>query len=104
MKPLMYGYLRTPGQVSTDGVEDAVAKLRRFAEAEGFCYATTFLESQAGSSAAFEELLDELVRAEARHVVVPTMEHLSSFKSPRHRMMMRLKLAAEAHVLTLECS
>jgi len=74
--------------------------MRRFTKVEGFCYASTFYEDVSGSRAAFEELTNELKRAEARHVVVPSLEHLSSHPLLRNHMIERLELDADAHVLT----
>ncbi|MEV7321235.1 recombinase family protein [Streptomyces sp. NPDC093970] len=100
MKPLMYGYLRAPDDVPDDELAHTVEELKRYAATEGFCYATTFFEYQDGSRAAFEELTAELKRAEARHVVVPSMDHLSSHRLLRSHMVERLELDANALVLT----
>ncbi|MGH3613433.1 MAG: recombinase family protein [Pseudonocardia sp.] len=100
MKPLMYGYMRAPDEVPDDDLDRAVHEMQHFAETEGFCYATTFFEYQHGSRAAFDELIEELKRAEARHVVVPSLEHLSSHRLLRGHMVDRLETDAHAHVLT----
>lgn len=100
VKPLMYGYTRAPDDVSDDDLDRAVAEMQRFAETEGYCYATTFFELQHGSRAAFEELVAELKRAEAQHVVVPSLDHLSGHRLLCGQMMARLEADAHAHVLT----
>ncbi|HEY6422434.1 MAG TPA: recombinase family protein [Pseudonocardiaceae bacterium] len=100
MKPLIYGYLRAPDDVSDDDLDRAVDQMRRFADAEGYCYATTFFEHQEGSRTVFDELIEELMRVEARHVVVPFLEHLSRHRILRNYLVERLELCADACVLT----
>jgi hypothetical protein len=95
----MYGYMCAPDDVPDDEPDRVVHEMQRFVEAEGYCYATTFFEHPDGSRAAFDELIQELERAEAHHVVVPSFGHL-----PRHRlwcrcMVKRLELTANAVVL-----
>jgi DNA invertase Pin-like site-specific DNA recombinase len=96
----MYGYMRAPDDMPDDELDHAVHEMQRFAETEGFCYATTFFEYQPGSHLAFAELIQELKRAEARHVVVPSLAHLSSHRILLCSMVERLELDASAHVLT----
>lgn len=100
VKPLMYGYMRAPDDVSDDELDRTVEEMQRFAETEGYCYATTFFEHQHGSRAAFDELIQELKRAEARHVVVPSLEHLSSHRLLCSSMVERMETSANALVLT----
>lgn len=100
MKPLIYGYMRAPDDMSDADLDRAVDKMQRFAETEGFCYAATFFEYQHGSRAAFDELIQELKRAESRHVVVPSLEHLSSHRILCASMVGRLETDANALVLT----
>jgi hypothetical protein len=99
VQPLMYGYMRAPDDLPDDELDRLVREMQRFAETEGYCYATTFLEYQTGSQAAFAELIAELKRAEARHVVVPSFEHLSSHRILCDSMVERLELDANASVL-----
>jgi DNA invertase Pin-like site-specific DNA recombinase len=96
----MYGYMRAPDDVSDVNLDRAVNEMQRFAETEGYCYATTFFEHQHGSRAAFEELILELKRAEARHVVVPSLEHLSNHRLLCASMVEPLETHANAFVLT----
>ncbi|WP_322767851.1 hypothetical protein [Frankia sp. Cr1] len=95
MKPLMYGYLRIEDEVSDDEITSAERQMKHFAEVEGFCYATTFFEYQTGSHAAFDALGEELRRAEARHVIVPSIpEPRTMTERPRPKAMADLTLAA----------
>jgi DNA invertase Pin-like site-specific DNA recombinase len=99
VKPLMYGYMRAPDDVPDDELDRTVDEMQRFAETEGYCYAATFFEYEPGSRAAFDELIQELKRAEARHVVVPSLEHLSSHRLLCSSMVERLGADANAFVL-----
>lgn len=75
----MYGYLTAADGGSTDRA-GLIGGLRGFAEAEGFCYVTTFGEPTGqpqGVRAAFDELVRELIRADAHDVAVPCLAHLT---------------------------
>jgi hypothetical protein len=75
VKPLIYGYLRAH-DLPDDRLDRTIEEMRRFAETEGYCYATTFVENPPNSHAAFDELVHELRRAEAQHVIMPNPQHL----------------------------
>jgi hypothetical protein len=68
----------------------------------GLCFAATFHESTQGDGAAFAELTAELKRAEAHHVVVPSLDHLAGQTIPRDVLIAKLAHDAEAQVLTIE--
>lgn len=99
MKPLLYGYLRVDDDPADAEIRRMERKLRNYAEAEGFCYAGTFHEYQSGRCGALDELVRELRRAEARHVVVPSMEHLSRHPLLRSYLLNRLEFEAGARVV-----
>jgi DNA invertase Pin-like site-specific DNA recombinase len=101
VKPLIYGYMRVASDTTDDDVDRIEAQMKRFAEVEGFCYATTFYEYQSGSQAALSELTEELKRAEARHVVVPSFAHLSAHPILCSHMVERLEIDADAQVLAM---
>jgi DNA invertase Pin-like site-specific DNA recombinase len=98
---LIYGYMRVASDAPDDEPDDIEQQMRRFAEVEGFCYAATFFEYQDGSQAAFNELAEELKRAEAHHVVVPSMSHISSHPILLGHMIERLELDTAAQVVEL---
>jgi DNA invertase Pin-like site-specific DNA recombinase len=101
LKPLMYGYLRAtvaPG----DEVEGLELRLHELAEQEGFCFAATFRENRPGERGALSELTAELRRAEARHVVVPSLEHISRHPRVRDELLEQLREEAGAHVWTAD--
>lgn len=102
MKPLSYGYLR----VTNDEEDGEICRMERdlqiFAEDEGLCLATIFYEYNSGSRAAFAELTEELSRADAHHVIVPSLAHLSSHQMLRDSMLTHLELHASAQVLVVK--
>jgi hypothetical protein len=99
--PLMYGFVRVGMVVGR--MDDCERQLRRYARDEGFELATVFHDH--GDGGAFEELLCELVRSEARHVIVPTMEHLAGLPVPRHHLLARLKgVGATAWTMPDSCA
>ncbi|MGH3567439.1 MAG: recombinase family protein [Pseudonocardia sp.] len=98
LKPVIYGYLRV-----TDDLDDQeICRMERglylLAETEGFCFATTFYEYQTGYHGAFDELTRELQRADAHHVVVPSLDHLSQHPLLCNMMLARLARDADACV------
>ncbi|MFF2084322.1 hypothetical protein ACFVVM_11115 [Nocardia sp. NPDC058176] len=100
MEALIYGYLRDDlAEGQGDQLEDALRSLARTA---GMCFAATFHESTAGDGAAFVELTQELKRADAHHVVVPSLDHLAGQTIPRDLLIAKLAHEAAAQVLTLE--
>ena len=102
MKPLMYGYMRVGEDTPVSDEQQMELVLKDFAQREGFCYATTFCEYVPGSQGAFTELTEELKRTEARHVIVPTLDHLSAHRMLRDSMVERLEIDASTCVWTLE--
>lgn len=96
MKPLIYGYMRASEDVADDEIRIIEQQLAHFAETEGYCLATIFYEYDSGSNAAFYELLHELRRAEAYHVVVPSLEQLHESEIMRALMVEKVELEAGA--------
>ncbi len=76
MKPLIYGYMRVTNEMDDQEVRLIEQQLITFAKAEGYCMGTIFYEC-GGAMAALTELLEELGRTEARHVVVASLGQLS---------------------------
>ncbi|WP_280362555.1 hypothetical protein [Nocardia wallacei] len=101
MQALIYGYVRDDlADGHSDELEDAMCVL---AANEGFCFAATFHESTQGDGAAFAELTAELKRADAHHVVVPSLDHFAGQTIPRELLIAKLAQEAEARVWTMEC-
>ncbi len=101
MKPLIYAYIRVQPGTPDDDLTQMELTLKDVAEQEGYCFATIFHEHDSGSRSAFYELVAELKRAEARHVIVPSLEHLSGHQLIRSHMLMKLEHEAGAQVMTL---
>jgi DNA invertase Pin-like site-specific DNA recombinase len=102
VKPLIYGYMRVNENISASDQQQVERTFQNYAEREGFCYATTFCEYVPGSLAAFVELMEALKRAEARHVVVPSLSHLSAHPILRAELIDQLASAADATVFALD--
>ncbi|MEU0500576.1 hypothetical protein [Nocardia sp. NPDC005998] len=96
VRPLMYALIRTA--LVADGVDRCEQRLYRFAREKGFDLAAVFRET--GDGGAVEELYCELQRSEARHLLIPTMEHLAGLPCPRRTLLWRLaRLRAQAVAL-----
>ncbi|MCF4119576.1 recombinase family protein [Antribacter sp. KLBMP9083] len=102
MKPLMYGYLRATVAPGDEEAERLERRLHELAEQEGFCFAATFRENRPGERGALSELTAELRRAEARHVVVPSLEHISRHPRVRDELLEQLREEVGAHVWTAD--
>ncbi|MDQ2884300.1 MAG: hypothetical protein M3Y48_24975 [Actinomycetota bacterium] len=93
MKPLIYGYLRITEDLEDDQVQQLERGLEKLAEAEGFCLTGTCYEYQPGYYGMFYDLTAELKRTQVRHVVVPSLDHLSAHPLLRNQLILRLKEA-----------
>jgi len=101
MRPLMYGYMRVHDAEEDNTILQLEAELRNFAVRNGFCFGTIFHEHVPGSYAAFDELIEELQRADAHHVIVPSTRHLAENRILRESLLSRLDSHAQARVLEL---
>jgi DNA invertase Pin-like site-specific DNA recombinase len=101
LKPLAYGYMQVLGDIPDAEVRRMECELRRFVENKGFCLATIFYEHTSGAHDAFNELTQELHRADAHVVVVPTLGHLARNTVLLNTMLSRLELDAHAEVFEL---
>lgn len=99
--PPAYGYLRVPDDAPDHEVLRVEQALVAFAESQGFSFAGFFFEFRSGSRAGFNELIAELVRAGAHHVVVPSLRHLALNTLLQDAMQDRLALDAEAEVVVM---
>ena len=99
--PPVYGYMRVPCDISDDKVWHLEQDLRAYAAAKGFCFVAFFYEFECGSQEAFNDLVDELQRAGAHYVLVPTLRHLARNSPLQNMMLARLEFDAAAEVFTL---
>ncbi|MFC1440148.1 recombinase family protein [Streptacidiphilus sp. N1-10] len=98
MKPLIYGYMRVTDDMDDQEVLQTEQALTTFATVEGYCLATIFYEYDSGSQAAFAQLIHELRRSEAHHVVVPSLEQLADSQIVQALMVDQVELDAGAAV------
>ena len=98
MKPLIYGYVRVTEDMQDTEVRSMEQELTTYADAEGYCLGTIFYEYDNGSQAAFAELLHELQRAEAHHVVVHSLEQLAESQVLQTLMVDQVELEAGAAI------
>ena len=95
--PFTYGYLCLP-----DGDDQAVRSLefglRRYAEENGLCLAALFHEGQPSIRTAWHALMVELQRADVRHVIVPSLSHVSNHPVLRANRLDWLEQVAHAEI------
>ncbi|ONM50191.1 hypothetical protein [Nocardia donostiensis] len=99
MEALIYGYLRD--DLVEGRSEELEAELQGLARSQGLCFAATFHESTGGDGTAFAELTRELRRADAHHVVVPSLDHLAGQTIPRDLLIAKLARDAAARLWTV---
>ncbi|MFR9750043.1 hypothetical protein ACL02S_03285 [Nocardia sp. 004] len=100
MEALIYGYLRD--DLADGHGKELEAAMSSLARAEGLCFAATFHESTGGDGTAFAELTAELKRADAHHVVVPSLDHFAGQTIPRDILIAKLAQEAAAQVWTVD--
>jgi DNA invertase Pin-like site-specific DNA recombinase len=99
--PLMYGYMRVSHDADDRDVMRTERELRAFAQDRGYDLGTIFVEHVSGSHKAFNELATTLHRADAHHVVVPSLCHFARNEILQHQMIERLEHDANAEVFEL---
>ncbi len=93
MKPQIYGYIRVTDDLEDDELQEMERGLTKLAEAQGFSLTETCYEHQPGYYGTFYELTQELKRTPVRHVVVPSLDHLSVHPLLRQQLLIRLEEA-----------
>ena len=99
--PRAYGYMRVPCDVPDDKVRQLENQVVAYAEKRGLRFAGFFFEFQCGSREAFDDLVAELVRADAHHVIVPSLRHLAHNALLQDQMLDHLSFTARAQVLAM---
>lgn len=94
VNPLAYGYLRVTQDLADDEIRQQEQGLEKLAEAEGFCLTEICYEYQPGYYGTFYHLLGEMKWAAVRdgqarrcHVVVPSLDHLSTHPLLRDQLL-----------------
>lgn len=98
LKPLAYGYMRVKGDVDDQVILKRERQLRDYAEEHGFQFGAIFHEEEPGYRGAFRELLKELRRADAHHVIIPSITDLASHPILRHYMLDKLEEISDATI------
>jgi len=98
MKPLAYGYMRISCDASDEQLRDMEQRITRFADERGMEFAAFFFEHVRGSQEAFNELCDELRRADVHNVIVPSAHHFAENGLLQGLMFARLEMCAMADV------
>ncbi|MGC7096746.1 hypothetical protein ACPZ19_18895 [Amycolatopsis lurida] len=96
-----FGYLQVAADSPDEAVQQIEQSLREFATRRRLCLTTFFFEYSTGSHQAFDTMVTELQQQRARHVVVPSMEHLANNTLLQNMMLNRLEHAADAEVLAV---
>jgi hypothetical protein len=94
VKPLIYGYMRSPHTVADVEMARRLAAMNAYAEQHGFEMGTVFHELVPGAQVAFAELANAMRASRARDVVVISLRELASGETLRESMVARLDLAA----------
>ncbi|MBV2356898.1 recombinase family protein [Streptomyces sp. J2-1] len=102
MKPLIFGYMRVPDDMSDEDAKKKQDDMATYAEVEGFTLATVFHEFMDGQINAFEEMVGAVRRAEARHVLVPTYRDLALTRPLQDAMALHLEQKAGARIVSLD--
>jgi hypothetical protein len=82
MKPLMVGYIRAHLMMTEHELANAKQDLADFAVKEGYTLGRIYVERVDRAPAAFQTLMDEVRRHEAKAVVVPGLHHLAVLGAP----------------------
>lgn len=102
MRPLMFGYMRVPDELSEEEARSREAAMKAYAEKEGFTLASIFQELHPFHFSAYEELMNALQKAEARHVVVPSYDDLATSYHLQAALLRQVRHEASAHVVSLD--
>jgi DNA invertase Pin-like site-specific DNA recombinase len=97
-KPLAYGYMSVSPDVDDKTIRQVEQKLKGCAEAQDLSFAAIFHEFTSGSFTEWRELVRELQRAEAHHVIMPSLNHLTQHMVLRQSLLDQLEHEAKAEV------
>ncbi|MEU8860928.1 hypothetical protein [Streptomyces umbrinus] len=100
-RPVAYGYLHVAPDADDNASWKLEAELKRYADDQGFELAGLFYEDVGGCFAAWEALTQELRQANAHHVIVPSLVHLTQHELVLEYLLDRLEQGwrAEVHEL-----
>jgi hypothetical protein len=99
--PLAYAYMRVPRTVADSKVARMELRLRAYAADLGLRLGGIFCEYVCGAHTAFDDMLAELQRTDAHHVLIPTFGHLATNLLLQNGFLFRLETDASAEVFAL---
>ena len=99
--PRAYGYMRVPCDVPDDKIRRLESQVVAYAEKRGLQFISFFFEFHCGSREAFQDLVTELIRTDAHHVVVPSLRHLAHNELLQDQMLDQLNFTARTQVLAM---
>ncbi|MFF1487425.1 recombinase family protein [Streptomyces sp. NPDC058319] len=102
MKPLIFGYMRVPDELTEEEAKRREDAIKAYAEKEGFTLVTIFQETQQFHFSAFEELMNALQEAEARRVVVPCYDDFAASYHLQTALVLQVQHEASAQVIALD--
>lgn len=100
--PAAYGYMHVPDDVPDERLRDIERRVRGYAELHGLEFVRFFHEFHYGSFRAWADLTATLRLTDARHVIVPSFDHVAHNILLCQAVLQRLTddTRAEAHTLT----
>lgn len=103
MKPLMYGYLRVDRDALDGDIRQMELALQFWAEQEGYCFAGLLHDHDTTTPdrPALTALIEQISRSGARHVIMPSLAHLSTRPAAQRRLRHALEDTG-VHVHTLQ--
>ncbi|MEX3101453.1 hypothetical protein DF268_30300 [Streptomyces sp. V2] len=101
MKPLIFGYMRVPDDMSDEEVKRKQDGMTVYAEANGFALATVYFEFADGRVDAFAETVEAILRAESHHLLVPSYRDLAFSRALQDAMILTAE-HARVEVVSLE--
>lgn len=101
MQSLTYGYMRVFCDDTEERVRSLEQRLRQCSEERGLDFVTTFHETVSGSQEVLYELIEEVKRTAAGHVVAPSFRHFSRNELLQNVLLSRLEEGAGVEVHTL---
>jgi hypothetical protein len=101
VRPLACGYMRITDELTDEEIRQLECGLRKFAEAEGFRLTEVHHEYESGHYDTFYDLVAEVKRTQIRHVVLPSLAHLSDHPWLQVQLLRRLT-EADTHAWVVE--
>ncbi|MGW8451129.1 recombinase family protein [Streptomyces niveus] len=102
LAPAAYGYLRVCSDAAYRAAPGREQDMKRYAHEHGLQLVAFQHEFAYGKLDAFTALVDTLRRTGARHVLVPSLDHLGQSAALQRVLLSRLEASLHATVHTLD--